>query len=158
MQLGIPNSMATAIAKAKVKGAKRPDVGTHFVNFWAHITGTLTVGEGYKRAPTASIPLKAALALASRYSGITREAFFNALERGMTEALRREEDSILQSEDFVLEAIGEEAEIDRCMERVNKLARALPQVSVNGQITNKLEVVEVREVQDPSVPNEPIVV
>jgi len=144
---GIDEIRAMAIAKAKVKGAGRPDVGEYLVDFWAHITGSLKVGAGYKRAPTASIPLKAALALAWRYSGITREAFFGALERGMVDALKRAEDSILMSEDFVLEAIEEEAEIDRAMERVNKLARALPQVPVQGQITNKLQVAEVRDTE-----------
>jgi len=140
---GIDEIKGTAITKLKVKGA-RPDKGTYLVDFWAHVMGSMTVGEDYQRAPTASIPLKASLALAYRYSGITREAFFTALEKGMTDALRRAEDSILKSEDFVLEAIEEEIEVDRCMERVAKLARSLPPVKVKGPITNKLRVVEVR--------------
>jgi len=134
---------AMAVPAAKCKTARQKiEVGTHAVDCNVHITGTLTVCEDEEYTPTASIPLKAALALFVRYSGATRDAAIKAMERAMIEALRSaESESGLPSDDIVMSEISDDIRVvDECMARVEALARALPKKSRDGKVLSKLEM------------------
>jgi len=76
------------LALAKVSANTTPLApGDHDFDITVRVSGSLRKGEDYERTPTASVPLKQALALFVRYCGITRKAALSALTKAMTEAL-----------------------------------------------------------------------
>lgn len=137
-------AMQKAIKTAALKTARaKLEPGTHEVDFLARVHGTLTVNEDEEYTPTTSVPIKATIALFLRYCGVTRDAALAHLERAMVDALRAAETENglpATTEDAVASEISEDAEvINEMMERVNKMARALPKQKRAGKVLAKLD-------------------
>lgn len=101
-----------------------------------HVKGAVAVAEDAAYTPTADIPLKAALALFLRYSGITGPAAMDALVRAMKEAAAMNDEA--------LKAIREMADLDAAEKAVNDALGELPKKSRRGAVKATLEVIEVR--------------
>ncbi len=82
-------ALSNALAKTAKSDRDSLPVGRHALDetVTLRVTGSVLVSEDTEYTPTASIPLKAALALFVRYSGVTGQAAMDALTRAMTEAL-----------------------------------------------------------------------
>lgn len=115
-----------AISKVKSNGLTS---GDYPVDVTIHVTAHVRKGDDYERTPTASIPTKKTLALFVRYSGVTRDAALNALEKAMTDAL----DSGIEA-DF--------GDLDAAETKVIKALGEMPKVKVSGATTVKNLIVE----------------
>jgi hypothetical protein len=143
----------TALAKSLTKQAKKAreslSSGDHEVE--GEITlfykGDVTVLPDETYTPTADIPLKVALALFVRYSGITRDAAMEALIKAMKKALEIEE---LKGKDkkLAVEAIREIADLDEAEETMRAGLDKLPLKDRKGKVLAKVAVNEVIRFQE----------
>jgi len=137
----IEPSELVAIAKASEKGAKAGrsdlDVGIHAVDVTVRVHGSLDVRGDETYTPTVSVPLKAVLALFTRYCGITREAAHAALLQSMTEVLLMGQQGEA-TEAAILEQISEAQAIDDCLDRVTKTLKAMPLKTRKGKVLSRL--------------------
>jgi len=147
--------ITTALGKALDKQAKkqRDDLtpGEHEVEgeITLSYSGTVKVSEDESYTPTTSIPLKVALALFLRYSGVTGPTARDALIKAMTEALEIERLSGKEKRAAV-EAIREVADLDAAEEAVRKGLAELPEATRKGKVSAKVtvEVVENAAMED----------
>lgn len=139
----------TAISKELAKQAKkvRDDlaVGEHVIegDITLSYNGVVKVCEDESYTPTTAIPLKTALALFLRYSGVTGPAANTALIKAMTEALEIERLTGKAKKDAV-EAIREVADLDAAEEAVRQGLAELPEATRKGKVNAKVKV-EVKE-------------
>jgi len=146
-------ALAKAVKDAAIKTARK-DVNvpknaesvTHNVNLLARVSGTITVGADEEYIPTASVPLKASLALFIRYCGITRESAKAALVRAMTDALNENLDPKSKVEKIETAISEEDRLIADCEAQVSKMMGTLPKQTRNGKVTTDLTVKELVEV------------
>ncbi len=94
-----------------------------------HVQGSIKIGEDTERVPTADLPIKTALALFVRYSGVTGEHALKALQRAMREAIENGEDAA--------EGLAEATMLDEAEKRVRSTLEDLPKVSRKGRVTIK---------------------
>lgn len=130
--------IVAALARTLKKQKSDLTPGKHTVDAVVTLTihGTVTVGESTFYRPTASIPLKSALALFMRYSGVTGPAAMNALVRAMSEAVTTPEAELREIAD--LEAA--EAQVRAGLERLPLAPRA-------GAVKVDVKVSELRNVR-----------
>lgn len=130
-------ALASAVKDAKFKAARGELApGCYDVDTIVHIRGTVEVQPDYQAAPTASIPLKATLALVLRYAGITGEKAKELLTQAMTEALQ----SGKSGEDAILDACPVLCEVMRSVEKT--LLASLPKVDRKGALKTAIHVIE----------------
>jgi len=94
--------------KAAIRKHVRP--GVYDIDLDVKVKGRLTVPAGEFHTPTVSIPLLATLALALRYSGVTREKTKEALLRAATDAVLKGqgvEDTLTSELPWVKKALEE---------------------------------------------------
>lgn len=138
-------AIVKAIAKRSAEAARDGlAAGTHEIDITVRIAGTLTVGEDTDKVPTVSIPLKEALALFIRYSGITGPHAVNLLRRALTDALTPKEDGEQNHRGVgaIADAIDIDAEIESIVE---PMLATLPRTPVKGAVRPNLRVTEVME-------------
>lgn len=133
--------LTKAIEEREAKAARSEllEETTYPVDLTVRIMGLLKVGKDYTTKPTVSVPLKSALALFIRYSGITRDAAKAVLTRAMTEALNES----LSTSETVADAVNDDiAIVDDCLEQVAEMMGQLPRQPRKGVITTELEVIK----------------
>jgi hypothetical protein len=104
--------------------------------------GKVKVSEDESYIPTVSIPLKTALALFLRYSGVTGPAARDALIKAMTEALEIEKLSGKEKK-AAIEAIREVADLDAAEKAVRAGLDELPLATRDGKVTANVDVEEI---------------
>ncbi|KKK84306.1 hypothetical protein LCGC14_2784690 [marine sediment metagenome] len=72
---------------------KAVNPGSHAVDFLVRVRGTVNVGNDYESAPTASIPMKRALAALAAVSGCTGKAGIAKIRQAMELALTNDADA-----------------------------------------------------------------
>ncbi len=130
-----------ALAKAAETLAKGQvlAVGVHPVDvtLQVHITGRIRKDADQDYTPTIAIPLKASLALALHYAGVTREKAKEILTRAMTEAIRLDEKGEEHIQGYLFD-------MDSAMQHVLDITAALPKKTRAGAVHPRL-VMEVTE-------------
>lgn len=89
-------ALARELSRQATKARDELPTGEHEIDATVtlHVSGTVDVGEDVYYRPTASIPLKKALALFVRYSGVTGPAAMDALVRAMRDAVYTPEEAL----------------------------------------------------------------
>ncbi|MBD3262025.1 MAG: hypothetical protein GF334_10245 [Candidatus Altiarchaeales archaeon] len=140
---GIINATTlTALAKTLDKQAKEArdslEPGEYPISgqVTLNVDGVVKVFENHKYRPTTSIPLKTALALFFRYTGMTGQNAMNALVRAMKEALEIE--ALPNKEKKTAkEAIRELADLDKAEATVRAGLTQLPLQDRRGKVMVK---------------------
>ena len=130
--------LATAVEKLVGKLKTPVSIGTHQVDEYITLR---VVGEVKKFAdetyiPTASVPLKPALAILLHLMGFQREKGAEILVKAMTMALTSGTDSTAEIEAYM-------TDIDACMKKVETMAAALPPAirSVKTTVKGSIQIV-----------------
>lgn len=148
MESPVTAALANALGKLAKKGRSDLAAGEHELDATVtlHVTGTVKVGEDEDYIPTASIPLKATLALFMRYAGVTGPVAMKALVKAMNEAHAI---SLLSDKEKKtrLEAIREIADLDEAEVAVNKQLGALDEKTRVGKVNVKVVVEEVESIK-----------
>ena len=136
----------TALAKTFADEAKKarkslaPGEYAADATVTVEVSGTVSVSEDETYTPTTSVPVKAALALFMRYSGVTGPAAMDALTRAMTEAVAMGAKGA--------ETIPEVADIEAAEAKVIAGLKALPPKSRAGKVRVKATLAEVTPVTE----------
>lgn len=130
--------LAVAVEKLVGKLKGNISVGTHQIDEYVtlHVSGEVKKFEDETYVPTASVPLKATLAIMLHLMGFQREKAVEILVKAMEMALNNGTNATAEMENFM-------ADIDSCMEKVESLAAKLPPQKRSGKTTvkGKVEVV-----------------
>ena len=129
-------ALANSLRKLAEKNRDELPIGRHTVNEMVtlKVQGTVNVSEDTEATPTASIPIKTALALFMRYSGVTGPMAMDLLVRAMSDALAMGKDTA--------ENLAEVVDLDRAMATVTAKLAELPKVSKKGPVNVKVSVVD----------------
>ena len=124
--------LAVAVEKLVGKHKAALPVGTHQVEEYItlHISGEVKKFADESYVPTASVPLKPALAILLHLMGFQREKAADILVKAMSMALANGTDATAEIEGYM-------ADIDACMEKVESLAAKLPPAIRSGKTTVK---------------------
>jgi phage shock protein A len=121
-----------AIKDGEIKTARKAVTpGEYEVSLTMQVTGKITVGEDYLRAPTVSIPLLEVLALFAFRAGCTREFTKQAIKDSVTEALASEG----KAKGAILAA---HPEIEEALAEAKALMASLTPAKVAGPVTTDL--------------------
>ena len=135
------NLMTVAAAKAvkapALKTARNElEVGSHDVDFWVRIVGSLNVGEDYDSAATVAIPYRKAFAALCYVSGVTGKAGVNMIRKAMEIALADDNDVTAKDAlDRICPAV-EAVERDVIQPMIN----SLPRIPCKGKVTTDFEL------------------
>lgn len=128
---------AKAIPASVIKVARLGvDAGRHDVDFWAHVSGTINVGEDYVSAATVAIPYKKAFAALCHVAGCTGKAGVNMIRQAMEIALADENDAT------ATDALKRICPAVEAVERdvIQPMIDSLPLLDCKGKVTTKLTV------------------
>jgi hypothetical protein len=135
--MNLSNAEIIALAKSTEKIAKQCKLtqGTYQVDTYVtvRLTGEVKKSADSYRTPTASIPLKATLALVLQYAGVTRERAAEILIQAMTAALEAGTDAAGEVNNYL-------ADVDAAEARVQAITASLPKVPVSGQTRCDVEI------------------
>jgi len=136
--------LATAVEKLVAKLKTPVSIGTHQVDEYItlHVTGEVKKFADETYIPTASVPLKPALAILLHLMGFQREKGAEILVKAMTMALTSGTDSTAEIEAYM-------TDIDACMKKVETMAAALPPATRSGKTTVKGSIQIVPAVSQP---------
>ena len=112
------------------------ETGLHAVDFTVRIFGSVNVGEDYEQAPTASIPMKKALAALAYVAGCTGKAGIAKIERAMRIALENNDDASR----ILAEIMPDVDRIEKSV--IAPMLAQLPKTSCKGKVTVKLATSE----------------
>jgi|CXWL01.1.fsa_nt_gi hypothetical protein len=113
---------------------KQQSVGKHTVDLAVRVSGHFEVKADEQYTPTAHVPIKTALALFVRYSGITAPHALKLLERAMALAVILGEQGETMLKDF--------ADLDKYEEQVAAMFQNLPKAKRSGKVLTTGLIVE----------------
>lgn len=113
--------------------------GKHAVDFAVRVSGFYDVRPSEEYTPTAHVPIKTALALFVRYSGITAPHALKLLERSMMLAVILGEKGETMLKDF--------ADLEKYEEQVSAMFQNLPKAQRNGKVLTTGLIVEEQAIE-----------